>query len=131
MFLGRRFKKEISKLCFKTYTKTVELFFSVIHESDADYTKKENESFFKTIMRHSVSRNKQIILRAASSRRRSQKQSNISTLSAPTANDNDALTDNNNVTMLVLSANTTVDNAKSTIAAPAAEPAEVAAAIGA
>lgn len=81
-------------------------------------------------MRHSVSRNKQIILWAASSRRRSQKQSNISTLSAPTANDNDALTDNNNVTMLVLSANTTVDNAKSTIAAPAAEPAEVAAAIG-
>ena len=56
------------KNCFKAYTRTIDLFFELINNSDKTYTKMECENFFKNIMRHAESRNKIKFLRASSSK---------------------------------------------------------------
>lgn len=63
-------KKLTSKICFKIYTRTFNLFFDLVHESDKTYTKIECENFFKNVMRHAETRNKIKLLRASSSKSR-------------------------------------------------------------
>lgn len=71
-------KNNTNKICFKIYSKTIDLFFEVIHGSDKDFSRKECEDFFKNIMRHALRRNKSEIKRAPSCKRRRQQLVNVS-----------------------------------------------------
>lgn len=42
-------KTESSKICLKSFTNIIDLFFSVIHESDSDFKKPDCEKFLKII----------------------------------------------------------------------------------
>lgn len=49
-------KTESSKICLKSFTNIIDLFFSVIHESDPDFKKPDCEKFLKTILKNSRQR---------------------------------------------------------------------------
>lgn len=45
------------KICFKSHTKIINFFFSIIHESDSSYTLLDCHKFFKNILKNSRQRN--------------------------------------------------------------------------
>lgn len=62
-----------SKICFKSYTKTITVFFKIIHQSDNNFTIPECESFLKNVMRHAIKRNEAKLLRASTQKNRPKK----------------------------------------------------------
>lgn len=61
------------KICFKSFTKTISLFFKIIHQSDNSFTIPECELFLKNVMRHSNKRNESKLLRASAQKNRQKK----------------------------------------------------------
>lgn len=49
-------KKESVKICFKAFTRTICLFFDIIHATDESFTKVECDKFFKTILKNAHKR---------------------------------------------------------------------------
>lgn len=45
-----------SKICFKSFTKTIDFFFNILHESDPDFSKPEMQKFFLTVLKNSRQR---------------------------------------------------------------------------
>ncbi|XP_041983125.1 uncharacterized protein LOC121736130 [Aricia agestis] len=58
------------KICFKSYNKTITLFFKIIHQSDNNFTIPDCELFFKKVMRHAIKRNECRMLRASAQKNR-------------------------------------------------------------
>ncbi|XP_045769184.1 uncharacterized protein LOC123870065 [Maniola jurtina] len=49
-------KKEAVKICFKAFTRTISLFFDIIHATDESFTKVDCDKFFKTILKNAHKR---------------------------------------------------------------------------
>ncbi|KAJ2953477.1 hypothetical protein O0L34_g1073 [Tuta absoluta] len=49
-------KKEAKKICFKGFTRTISLFFDIIHASDESFVKQDCDKFFKTILKNAHKR---------------------------------------------------------------------------
>lgn len=49
-------KKDAVRICFKAYTKTISLFFDIIHATDESFTKMDCDKFFKTILKNAEKR---------------------------------------------------------------------------
>lgn len=51
-------RKEQSKICFRAYNRIFDFFFDIINLTDKDFSKEDCKTFFKNILRYSLSRSK-------------------------------------------------------------------------
>lgn len=63
-------RKEQSKICFRAYNRIFDFFFDIINLTDKDFSKEDCKTFFKNILRYSLSRSKCKQIRTSSSRNR-------------------------------------------------------------
>ncbi|PZC75604.1 hypothetical protein B5X24_HaOG205920 [Helicoverpa armigera] len=63
-------RAEGSKICFKSYQNTIDLFFTIVHMSDENFTMQECYSFLKSILRNAKKRSTSKNLRISRQRRR-------------------------------------------------------------
>lgn len=68
-----------TKICFKSFTKVIKLFFDLVHDSDNSFTLNECHNFFKNVLKNSSQRCNSKKLRTSTTKNRPKKKANINT----------------------------------------------------
>ncbi|GBP95636.1 hypothetical protein EVAR_68148_1 [Eumeta japonica] len=68
-------RNDCKKICFKAFDRIIYFFFSIIRDSDENFTLVECEAFFKNILRNSVKRSTAKMIRASAAKVRRKKKS--------------------------------------------------------
>lgn len=66
-----------TKVCFKSFTKVIKLFFEIVLDSDNSFTLNECHNFFKNVLKNSTQRCKSKNLRTSTTKHRPKKKSNV------------------------------------------------------
>lgn len=68
-----------TKLCFKSFTKVIKLFFDLVHDSDNSFTLNECHNFFKNVLKNSSQRCNSKKLRTSTTKHRPKKKAYVNT----------------------------------------------------
>lgn len=68
-----------TKVCFKSFTKVIKLFFDIVHDSDNYFTLNECHTFFKNVLKNSNQRCKSQNARKSATKKRPKKTANDNT----------------------------------------------------